>query len=596
MEENKGSLELSDILIDVADFGIEQDKVSKIEKVDSFNTLTERPPMLTIGKDVWEVDYEDSDEEKKSLFIGTLFNPGHVPKAATIGLAVSQVLATATLNQNGELLHKKKRTPMVTNIKSIRFTENADIKTPSKEPFYIVIPENIPGQMQTQSAELYYQKIKMCDIALEMQALSPGVLEKRGLRKRMNWGGEKEEKQNQVIQNISQNWTEPKGKIYVPGFGDDYALEQHAIKSDTERVGVMRVNENIFEGHFPDAKIIPLAGTALPGFMLALDWFNETHQGELFEISTIEDVEVGDAVLPNDVLYYELKQKTENSFELEVFFIDKDEQLQKAIRFGNLEISPAKRLENLWGDEAISDAFAFQNMIPEYQTEQLDVFREQVGKACKSFDYQGDTLKIADIGAGVAANISKIALEELGKYWDKDIQLSITDVDIAIAKQAEANLRDQGILKDNVSVQHFASSQNGEVIPDIGEQDMLVANFSMNYGNIDQTIQKLSDSVRIGGQIIIGLVNPHPKYYKLLNMVAQRMNEAQDWSFYDEYLRMKEAGNAMDYFDILGHKQNCDYIDSASFAEKLEKSGFDIDEIVEDTFAGIGHIIRATKK
>lgn len=600
MENNPRYSEFSEILLEVPDFGIEMNKVSKIEKIDTFQTLTERPPMITIGQDVWHIEYEDKDGEKKSVFVGTLFNPGHTPKTTTIGLAVSQVIATATLNHDGEMAHKKGRTPMVTSIGGIRFTEEADTKTPSKEPFYIVIPEGIEGGMQTKSAGLYYQKRKLCDVSLQMQGLAPQILSKRGERKRIDWGEKGEErdaKQTAIIETLTQGWDEKKVGVYVPGFGDDYKLEASTEVSETQRDGVMRVQENVFQGHFPDAPIVPLAGTALPGFMMALKWFNETHPSELFEISAIEGVAVHEAVLPNDILYYQLQRRNERSFSLEVFFVDKDEQTQKAITFENVEIGQAKRLENLWNDEAIADAFAFQNHIPEYQTEQLDVFREQVRKACLSVrEGKTDVLKIADIGVGVAGNISQIVLEELGEAWQKSVLLSLSDVDTSITKKSEENLRQRNDLAGrSVEIRHFESSATGEVIPDIGEQDILVANFSMNYGHIEQTLKKLSESVRIGGSIVLGLVNPHPKYYKLMNMVAQRMNEAQDWSLYEEYLKMKEAGNAMDYFDILGAGNDCAYIEADTMRAKLETSGFTIDEVIKDTFCGIGFIIRGRK-
>lgn len=563
-----------------------------IKTINAFETLTEKPPMLTIWKDISVIEYEDENWEIKTAYAWTLFNPWHLPKTATIWLAISQVLAWVTLDENWEALRKKGRTPMVTQIKTIRLTENADEKTPWKESFQILIPKE--EETKTNWAKLLFNWDEMAEVSLEMQWLSPQILEKVWKKRRLNIPkGEKGNYQDSAIEKLTSSWDKKRWKLYIPWFWDDYALEDHTVISENERIWVMKVSEEVFQGHFPNHPIIPLAWTALPWFSIALDWFNESHKWELFDISTFEDVTVHEAVLPWDVMSISIKKLEENIFWMEIYFVNKDWELNKALTVGKMVIEKADRLKNLWEDEKVADAFAFQNTIPEYQDDQLEIFREVVRKTVKELFESEWTLKIADIWTWVAANISRIALEEIWKLWKKTTELTITDVDKSVTIKAKEN-----ILKEfpDLEIKEFSSQEAWEVVPEIWEQDLIVSNFSMNYWDIDHTIKRLSESTKIWSQIILWLVNPHPKYYKLMNAVAQRMNEAENWDLYNEYLIMKEAWNAMDYFDILGLNETCDYIEPKNIKEKLENAWFEIDEIIEDTFHWIGHIIKAKRK
>ena len=282
---------------------------------------------------------------------------------------------------------------------------------------------------------------------------------------------------------------------------------------------------------------------------------------------------------------------------------------KKAVSFDSVTISPANRQRHIWKDGAVADAFEFQNQILEFKTEQLTIFQNMVRDALLDIvKSKIKSINIADIGTGSAGNIAKLILATIHDNSLKDktknikeINLTISDIKCSIVGKARGKLQKLvgkiNTVGRKIAIHKTHSKSADEIVPRMAEeQDNIGANFSLNYGDIDRAIFRLAQNVRPQGQVVLGLVNSHPKYSQLFNVVANRMNRLKNWQYYDKYLIMKEVGNAMDFFDIMRTKTNCRYISSDEAIKKLNKAGFDIEDLKKDTFCGIGFIVRAKRQ
>ncbi len=595
-------------------FGLDLEESKKIEEVDTFRTLTETPPTTTIGQAAWRVEYANRAGKRKALQIGTLFNPGHLPRISTVGLAISQIAGAVHLHRN-PVSGRKKRTPMVTWIDHIALTDQADIKTPQANFFLIVIPENSKNSLHIKNAQVFYSNQNLCRSTMTMQNLPPNVLKRKGERNRLDWSKMETEKKENIREKIFLEEAEKYpgrknlGELFLAGFGDTFKVQKRFQVSPTIQIGLLQIDEGVFEGHFPGANIIPLAGSAIPGFAMALDWYRQENTEKFFDISSLRGVRVHEPLLPNDIAVYEVEKMGKNTFSINVSYFDRQKRKKKnVITFESVTIGLASRQKGIWKDIAVADAFEFQNRILEYETGQLAVFQKMIRKALLDIlKLEAQSINITDIGTGSTGNIARtilgtirqIALTDREKTFES-INLTISDVEPHIVEKARKKLQkfvgQVDFFGQKIAINKIDSGKEGEVVPRMKEkQNIIGANFSLNYGDIDRAIFRLSRIVHSQGQVVLGLVNSHPKYSQLFNIVASRMNRKKNWQYYDKYLIMKEVGNAMDFFDIMGIEKNCKYISADEAVKKLRQNGFRIEDIKKDTFCGIGFIVRAKK-
>jgi len=584
---------------------------TKIEEVNVFDTLTEGHHQIAIEEKAWKVMCVDSEGNEQILWVAEGFNSSDV---VTWGLQVSQLGAVADLSE--EPVDKDGATPMVVRIKNVDRIE--DIKIPEEKTLTIVMkdPRKRRGVIAIKDAAILYQDKTIGRTSMTMSRLSPKKLSERNKKKPKNQKKIEEAIKKEVQEH--PNAKKLKGSL-VPGFGNSLEITNRYQVSENEQIGFVTMPPDIFLGHFNGFSVIPLAGTAQPGIWIALADYSEEKllNDKFFDITKIENINISRSVLPKDTLMYAVKKIEEDAYSVDIYLLDENSEKMLVTSFKKIVISSTKHLDKLWDSKAVSDAFEKQEKIKEYKKHLKkigDFCKNAIEKVFEGKEARGEddlSIKIIDFGVGNSANVSKQildALEEVKKEYEEmygtiklKVRLTITDVNDYITDKAMTKIKEHidclsKINKDEIEIRKISYTEEGKVIPrkyekEMGEQDLLVSNFALDYNDLEKSIKDLGEKVAIGGQVVLGLINKKPPYKKASNVVITRMKKMGDFTDLSDYRIIGRVGTDAERLGLLSTKAYCQFTDTEEVISMLEEAGFRVVATERDTFFGIGKII-----
>lgn len=585
-------------------------KEIKIEEVDVFGTLTEGLHQIALEQKAWKVSCIDNAGKEKILWVAQGFNSADI---VTWGLQVSQLGAVADLTE--EPVGKNGETPMVLRIGNIARVQDQPLAEESTLTILLKNPQRKRGLIAIKDAEILDQDRVIGRTSMTMSRLSPRVLSEGGKDRLRD-----PQKIAKVIQAELAKYPEAAQleDSSVPGFGGDLEIINRRQISEDEQIGFVRMPADVFLGHFDDFPIIPLTGISQTvAWAIFEDCFkNLPKDSKFFDISRVKAISVIESILPEDILMYSVKTDKENTYSINVYFLDKNGEKVKAISFKEVIISSENCLNELWHSKAVINAFGKQNTIKEYKkhlAHLYDFCRTAIEKVIERREARGEidfNLRILDVGVGSSANVSiqiLNALQEVKREYKEiygairlKVYLTITDVNNDITGKAEKEIKQHidkldNIVQAEIEIQQIPHIERGKIVPAeyvelIGLQDIAAANFSLDYNCPRKSILDLREKVAIGGQVILGLVNRRPPYKIATNVITTRMQNTRDFTYFNHYKIMAYTGIEL---TRMGHfsREYCQYTTCREIIEMLEQAGFEVVATNEDTFLGIGKLI-----
>ncbi len=581
--------------------------------MDNFNneSIKEEPPQLIIT----DVRKERS-EKGITIWKARFFNPGQVPDLATLGLGISQLGAIATVSQNnlGEGGIEQRKTPMVFSIKKISLIDGGDIKTPNGE-ITISMPSPLLNKKEistVKNAEIFYGETLIAEAEMRLIFLDPKSLVETFENRWVKPGNSESLNVERIEVLVSLDQTKLPIKLPdlpIPGFGETFILKNRRKEAgrNGKQIGFLKTDPHVFAGHFPEAEIVPLAGSARPAFWMAMqDYRDHNPEAKYVGVTSIKKLSVPAAISPNaDFLSYELKPlEKEGAYSIAIHYFDSEGKKQVAAKFGEVIIGEVGHQGNSWGDPEVIGAFCHQIDILEYKdhialmAEMIKTSVEEASKDQASKDQ--DSISMADVGTGAKANMAIAALKSIlsGNSLPAHIDLHLSDVKDQIlteAKRAVTEYLENSYFSQQFEIHKHTLVGVGKILntETPGEQDVIFSNFALDYNDRFNAIKDILGQLKSGGQAVLGFVKENPPYYKIFNTVVKRAL-AQNENL-EPYYVMRYIGALMDELNHAGIHEESFYSSIETLSEEITAAGFEIEEVIEDSFAGIGCVFRIKK-